>query len=193
MTTAAGRITELLAEAHGGRSAALDEVVNLVYDELRHIAQKQIARRRQGQDRDVSLEPSELVSEAYLKLVKQRNAYGSRGHFFAIATQVMLRVLMDRHRARARRKRGGDQVRLSLSKVDRELAPEPGVEIPALVEAMERLEALAPRTAEVTKLRVLCGLAVPEVADTLGLSVSTVEREWRFARHWLGAALRGQA
>jgi RNA polymerase sigma factor (TIGR02999 family) len=104
----------------------------------------------------------------------------------------MLRVLMDHHRARGRDKRGGDRVRLSLSKVDQELAQEPEFEIPALVEALERLETLAPRTADVTKLRLLWGFAIQEVADTLSLSVSTVEREWRFARHWLASALRSR-
>ena len=192
MADAAGEITQLLAKAHEGCAGALDDVVNLVYDDLRRIAQKQIARRRQGHDRDVSLEPSELVSEAYLKLIKQRNRYDNRGHFFAIATRVMLRVLMDHHRARGRGKRGGDRLRLSLSNVDRERAQEPGFEIPALVDAIQRLETLAPRTAEVAKLRLLSGLAIPEVADTLGLSVSTVEREWRFARHWLGSELRAR-
>lgn len=193
MDDAVGEITQLLAEAQRGRAGALDEVVSLVYDDLRRIAQKQIARRRQGGDRAVSLEASELVSEAYLKLIKQRNHYDNRGHFFAIATRVMLRVLMDHHRARGRDKRGGDRVRLSLSKVDQELAREPGFEIPALVEAIERLETLAPRTADVTKLRLLWGFAIPEVADTLSLSVSTVEREWRFARHWLASALRSRS
>ena len=186
-----GDITRLLAEAHDGRAEALDEVMHLVYEELSRIAQKQIARRRLANHREVSLEPAELVSEAYLKLVKQRNRYDSRGHFFAIATRVMLRVLMDHHRARGRVKRGGDQVRMSLSQVERELPRGDGerFEIPVFIEALERLESLAPRTAEVAKLRLVWGLDMPEIADALSLSVRTAEREWRFARQWLGSEL----
>ena len=189
MADATGAITKLLAEAHEGREGALDEVMALVYEDLRRIARHQIARRR-GIDRAVSLEPVELVSEAYLKLIKQRNRYDSRGHFFAIATTVMLRVLMDHHRARGRGKRGGDHLRVSLSKVDHHLAGEAAFEVPLLVDALERLEVLSPRTAEVTKLRILWGLGASEIAKTLELSVSTVEREWRFARHWLTAELQ---
>ena len=188
MAHTGGEITRLLAEAHEGRAAALDEVVGLVYDDLRRIAAKQLRRRQQGAP--VSLEPTELVSEAYLKLIKQRKRYDSRGHFFAIATRVMLRVLMDHHRAKGRAKRGGDWIRLSLSKADGALAREPGFEVPVLVEALERLEALSPRTAEITKLHVLWGLGIADVAEALELSVSTVEREWRFARRWLGSELR---
>lgn len=186
-----GEITRLLAEAHQGREGALDDVVTRVYEELRRIAQKQIARRRRARDPNVSLEPSELVSEAYLKLIKQRNRYDSRGHFFAIATRVMLRVLMDHHRSRGRGKRGGDRLRVSFSKVDHELARDSDgeLEIPALVDAIERLESLAPRAAEVTKLRLLWGLAIPEIAEALSSSVRTTEREWRFARQWLGSEL----
>ena len=183
-----GEITQLLAAAHGGHAAALNEVMELVYDDLRRIAAKQLSKRQPGAP--VSLEPTELVSEAYLKLIKQRKRYDSRGHFFAIATRVMLRVLMDHHRAKGRAKRGGDWLRVSLSKADGALAREPGCEVPVLVEVLERLQALSPRTAEITKLHVLWGLGIAEVAEVLGVSVSTVEREWRFARRWLGAELR---
>ena len=103
----------------------------------------------------------------------------------------MLRVLMDYDRARRRARRGGDQVRISLSGVARKVGEEPSTDIPAFVEALEKLEKLDERTTEVTKLRLLWGLTVPEVAEALGISVTTVEREWRFARRWLAAELTG--
>jgi RNA polymerase sigma factor (TIGR02999 family) len=136
----------------------------------------------------VSLQPTELVSEAFLKLIKQRNRYDSRGHFFAIATRVMLRVLKEAHRSKQRLKRGGDYVHVTLHDVHGN--SDPGVEFPAFEEALERLDELSPRTAEVTKLRLLWGLTVPEMAEALDLSVSSVEREWRFARRWLTSELK---
>ena len=133
------------------------------------------------------MEPTELVSEVFLMLVKQRKRYDSRGHFFAIATRVMLRVLREQYRAKKRAKRGGDQLRVTLSSVHGQA--DPGVEIPAFEQALGRLETLSPRGAEVTKLHLLWGLTLPEIAEVLTLSVSTIEREWRFARRWLTSEL----
>jgi RNA polymerase sigma factor (TIGR02999 family) len=186
MSDRAANITRLLAEAYEGRESALDEVMRLVYRDLHRIAEKQLRRRGHR----LSLETTELVSETFLKLVKQRKRYDSRGHFFAIATGVMIRVLLDHHRKKGRAKRGGQLVRVALSGAEKDLARDPEVRIPDFVEALERLEALAPRTAEVVKLRLLWGLTVPESAEALGTSTSTVEREWRFARRWLGSQLR---
>ena len=186
-----GQITQLLAKAQDGAPEALDEVMRLVYDSLHRIAVARLAReRRRRPGAAVSLQPTELVSEAFLKLVKQRERYDSRGHFFAIATRVMLRVLMEQQRHKRRLKRGGEHVRVTLHDVpgDGDLS----VELLAFEEALDRLEKLSPRTAEVTKLRLLWGLTVPEMAETLELSVSTVEREWRFARRWLTSELVGE-
>jgi RNA polymerase sigma factor (TIGR02999 family) len=186
-----GEITRLLNEAQSGNRGALDEVMNLVYADLRKVARNQLHHRYGDQAHAVSLQPTALVNEAFLRLVKQRKKYDSRGHFFAIASRVMLRVLMDYHRSRQSDKRGGNQVRVSLSGAARAVGEEPSANIPAFVEAMKKLEKLDQRTADVTKLRLLWGLTVPEIAETLDLSVSTVEREWRFARRWLSAALTG--
>jgi RNA polymerase sigma-70 factor, ECF subfamily len=179
-----GRITRLLAEAQGGRAEALDEVMSLVYTDLRRIADRRLRRYGQG----ISLQPTELVHEGFLRLIKQRQEYDSRGHFFAIASRVMLRVLLDHHRDRRRLKRGGRQVRVSLSDVDGQLAETAGT-IPVFVEAVERLETLDPRMAEITKLRLLWGLTTQEVAEVLEVSPSTVERDWRFGRRWLSAEM----
>ena len=100
-----------------------------------------------------------------------------------------MRVLMDYHRSRQRGKRGGDRVRVSLSRVARTVGEKPSADIPAFVEALEKLETLDGRSADVTKLRLLWGLTLPEIADALHISQSTVEREWRFARRWLSTAL----
>lgn len=181
-------ITRLLNEAQEGRDGALDEVMELVYARLRALAERQF--RRRGRGSDSTLQPTELVHETFLKLVKQRNRYDNRGHFFAIASKVMLRVLLDQQRSRGRAKRGGDQFRVTLTGAV-EPAPRepPSMVIPAFVQALERLEALDRRSAEITKLRLLWGLTVPEIAETMEVSISTVEREWRFARRWLANQL----
>jgi RNA polymerase sigma-70 factor, ECF subfamily len=185
MSDGTGRITRLLAEAQRGRADALDEVMTLVYEDLRRIAERRLRRHGQG----ISLQPTELVHEGFLRLVKQRQKYDSRGHFFAIATRVMLRVLLDHHRDKRRLKRGGRQVRISLSDVEGQLAERSEAEIPVFVEAVEKLETLDPRLAEITKLRLLWGLTTREVAEALDVSPSTVERDWRFGRRWLSAEL----
>ena len=190
MSDAPGEITRLLAEAHEGRTGALDQVMSLVYDDLCRIADRKLHGRYGGERVRNSLEPTDLVNEAFLKLVKQRKRYDSRGHFFAIATRMMLRVLLDHHRKKRRAKRGVAPLRVTLSKVEEQLAQEPGFEIPTFVETLEIFEQLAPRSAEVVKLRLVWGLTVAEIATALDLSVSTVEREWRFARRWLSAELR---
>ena len=190
LVTDADDITRLLNEASQGREGALDEVTALVYDQLRALARRQ-ARRYAGAGAS-TIEPTDLVHETFLRLVKQRKRYDSRGHFFAIATGVMLRVLLDRHRARRRYKRGGEQARVTLTAALDGVGEEPSMVIPAFVQALERLEGLDGRCAEVTKLRVLWGLTVPEIAESMEISVSTVEREWRFSRHWLATQLDGQ-
>jgi RNA polymerase sigma factor (TIGR02999 family) len=183
------RITQLLADVRRGRDGAMDDLMNIVYVDLRRIAERQVSRQNALRSSKITLQPAELVNEAFLKLIKQRNDYDSRGHFFAIASRTMLRVLLDHHREKTRQKRGGNRFRVSLSQIEDRLATEPDVEIPAFVEAMEKLESLAPRTADVAKLRLLWGLTSLEAARALGVSVSTIEREWRFVRRWLAAEL----
>jgi len=183
------QITNLLHQAYEGRGDAVDEVMELVYTDLRRVAGKQLRDRHGGRADDLTLEPAALVNEAFLRLIKQRKRYDNRGHFFAIATKVMLRVLMDYHRSKAAAKRGGDRVRVTLSSIAAADGP-PIAEIPAFVEALKKLEGLDARTAEVVKLRVLWGLTNPEISQTADISLRTVEREWRFARKWLAAELR---
>ncbi len=185
-----GDITLLLREVHRGRDGALDELMSRVYTDLERIAVKHLSRRFGGNARTLTLEPAALVNESFLRLIKQRKSYDNRGQFFAIATKLMLRVLVDDQRRRLATRRGGNQQRVSLFLDGRpgpaappERASSIGVE--PLTRALERLEALDPRQAEVVKMRVVWGLEVREIATALGLSASTVKRDWRFARAWL--------
>ena len=187
MSADVGEITRLLGEAGNGNKTALDRLAEMVYADLYRLAAKHLQRQFGAGARQISLEPSALVHETYLRLVKQRKTYDSLGHFFAIATRVMLRVLIDYHRQKKAGKRGAGMVRVTLTGLA-EAAPETP-DLPDLVIALEQLENLDPRGAEVVKLRVLWGLTVPEIAETMEISPSTVEREWRFARRWLAAHL----
>ena len=185
-----GEITVLFRDVESGREGALDDLMDLVYKDLERIALAHLSRRFGPQAGAVTIEPADLVNESFLRLIRQRNTYDNRGQFFAIATKVMLRVLSDYQRKRLAAKRGGGAQRMSLSLESR---PEPDrgpgaatqIEIDALIAALSKLETLDPRQAEVVKLRVVWGLEINEIAGTLGMSPSTVKRDWRFARAWL--------
>jgi len=183
-------ITELLTAVDEGREDAMKSLMDRVYSDLVRVADHQLKARHGPDLAGTTLEPAALVNETFLKLIKQRNRYDSRGHFFAIATRVMLRVLNDYYRARHAAKRGGGLQRVTLSKLGQEHAHEPGSEIPEFLDALDQLEKLDGRTAEVTKLRLIWGLTIPEISTATGLSVATVEREWEFARRWLGSKLK---
>lgn len=164
---------------------ASHELLPLVYDELRALARAHMAREAPGR----TLQATALVHEAYLRL-DDGGAWNGRGHFFGAAAQAMRRILVEQARRRGRIKRGGGQAR-----VDLELA-EPAIESPhedvlAVDEAVQRLEALDPRKAALVELRWFAGLNNAECAEALGVSVGTVEREWRFIRPWLQEELSG--
>ncbi len=185
-----GDITVLLEEARAGRAGALDELMDRVYSDLERIALKHLSRRFGENARTVTLEPAALVNESFLRLIKQRKSYDNRGQFFAIATKLMLRVLVDYQRQQLAARRGGNLKRINLYLDGR---PEPAattgpahsIAVEPLTAALERLEALDPRQAEVVKMRVVWGMEVREIAAALDLSPSTVKRDWRFARAWL--------
>ena len=115
--------------------------------------------------------------------------YTDRRHFFAVANRVMMRVLLDYHRARNADKRAGGKVRVTLSGLSDPNAHEPGTEVPDLIDALKKLESLDARKAEVVKLRGLWGLGMEEISRTIGVSLATVERDWRFSKTWLAAEL----
>jgi RNA polymerase sigma factor (TIGR02999 family) len=181
-----GAVTKLLAAWAGGNRDALERLVPLVYRELRAIAARQL-RRERG---DHTLQPTALVHEAYLKLVDQRpNGWKNRGHFFAIAGQVIRRILVDHARAHRAAKRGRDIEKVVIDTADAVVMP-PTADVLALDEALTRLSALDPRQAQVVELRCFAGLTIEETAESVGLSPTTVKEEWRLAKAWLHRELR---
>ncbi|MCK6486007.1 MAG: sigma-70 family RNA polymerase sigma factor [Phycisphaerae bacterium] len=174
-------ITGLLLRAEQGDRAATEELFPLVYDELRTLAERYMRDERS----DHTLQPTALVHEAYLRLVGPAGAsWENRRHFFSAAARAIRRILTDHARARDRRKRGGGRVAEPLSEIadDSNEAP---VDVVALDDALTRLTALDPQKAAVVELRFFSGLSLEDTARALGISFSTVAREWRFARIWL--------
>ena len=179
-------VTELLRAWGGGDAQAPESLVRLVYAELRRQAQLALRREDQGH----TLQPTALVHEAWLRLGDQHDArWESRTQFFAIAAQMMRRVLLDHARSRHALKRGAGGVQVSLSGVDDSPAAESSsldaVDLIALDDALERLAVLDPQKARLVDLRYFAGLSIPEAAAALGVSTATVGREWAIARMWL--------
>ena len=179
-------ITEALDALADGDDTARDRLVRAVYDELRVIARAALRRERDGH----TLVTTALVHEAYEKVLGPEPAFSSRGHFFGAAARAMRQVLVDHARRRDRVKRGGGERPVPLDAVGEVAAPgAPGVDLLDLDAALTRLAALDPRQAAVVECRTFGGLSVEETAEALGVSPSTVKREWRTARAWLYAAL----
>jgi len=182
-------ITPLLARAQSGDHKALDEVARRVHSDLSRLAHKMSAREERRGRGALTLDTSALVNETFIKLLQQRGRWQNREQFFAIATRAMMRVLLDYHRARGRAKRGGRAIRVSLSALGPKEAVPPTLTIPDLHEVFDSLEAADPRAAKVARLRVLWGLDNERIADALGISKSTVDRDWRFASAWIKSRL----
>jgi len=174
-------VTELLADWSEGDQEALNKLIPLVYDELHKLASRYLRRERP----DHTLQTTAVVHEAYLKLVNQRDAnFENRLHFFAVAAQIMRRILVDYARRHHASKRGGDLYKLSLDEA-LVTSEEKGADLLALDEALERLAAIDERQSRVVELRVFAGLTLEETAQALNLSPSTVRREWSMAKAWL--------
>jgi len=175
-----GRLTTLLLNWTDGDRAAMDELAPLVYDELRRLARRQMAGERQGH----LLQPTALVNEAFLRLVDIHQVqWRSRAHFFAIASRVMRRILVEHARARAFQKRGGGAPHVTFDEAT--VVPGTTYQIVALDDALKALAAEDDRKARVVELRYFGGLSVEETAEVLGVSPETVMRDWRYAKHWL--------
>jgi RNA polymerase sigma factor (TIGR02999 family) len=179
-------VTRLLSDLAQGDAHAAGQLLPLVYEELRKLAAVRMAEEAPGN----TLNATALVHEAYLRLVSPADAarWDNRGHFFAAAAEAMRRLLVEKARRKRRRKRGGDRRRVSLEAAE-SLVQEPSEDLLALDEALTRLTAHDPIKAEVVKLRFFAGLTMPEVAQSLGLSLATAERYWTYARTWLYAEL----
>ena len=178
---ACGRTTELLLQVGRGIESARDELLPLVYDELRRIAARYLRRER----RDHTLQPTALVHEAYLRLIDQRQVdWRNRAQFVGLAAMMMRRVLVNHARERVAARRGGDADRIPLTVVIDEF-DEPQVELLALHQALDRLQAVDARKSRVVELKFFGGLTTAEIGEVLQLSHATIEREWSFARAWL--------
>jgi RNA polymerase sigma-70 factor, ECF subfamily len=185
-------VTRLLMAWSDGHEAAAAPLMDAVYAELRRLARAYLRRER----RDHSLPPTGLVHEAYLRLIdQQRVRWQNRSHFYAVASQVMRRLLVDHARARGAAKRGaGATVSLAAIDTDRGVIGDDGQpDLLALDGALEKLAAVAPRQARLVELRYFGGLTVEETAAVLGVAAITVKRDWALARTWLYRELRRSA
>ena len=179
-------VTRILDQIQRGDAQAAAQLLPLVYDELRRLAGAQMAQERP----DHTLDATALVHEAYLRLVGDLK-FESRRHFLAAAAQSMKRILVENARRRGRLKRGGDLRRAAVD-LDALTAGLPDEELLALHDALERLGAHDPVKAQLVELHFFGGLSLPEIAAYLGISLSTAERGWRYARAWLYAAMAGE-
>jgi RNA polymerase sigma factor (TIGR02999 family) len=174
-------ITRILESIEHGNSLAADELLPLVYDELRKLAAARMARENPGQ----TLQPTALVHEAWLRLVGDETVrWDGRAHFFAAAAEAMRRILIDRARRRNARRHGGDQQRVDLSAVEL-AAPGDDVQLLAVNDALEKLAARDKIKSELVKLRYFAGLTIGEASQILGISEPTAKRYWTFAKAWL--------
>ncbi|HET6574007.1 MAG TPA: sigma-70 family RNA polymerase sigma factor [Fimbriiglobus sp.] len=175
-------VTRILSAIEGGDPHAADQLLPLVYDELRRLAAQKMARETQGH----TLEATALVHEAYLRLVDTKTVqqWNSRGHFFAAAAEAMRRILVERARHKRSLKAGGEFQRCELTEVCPAVGG-PDVDLLALNEALEKLEKHDPRQAELVKLRFFAGLTIEQAAEALGVSTSTADNDWAYARCWL--------
>jgi RNA polymerase sigma factor (TIGR02999 family) len=180
-------VTRILSAIEAGDPHAAEQLLPLVYDELRRLAAHKLAQEKPGQ----TLQPTALVHEAYLRLVDvdQAQAWNSRGHFFAAAAEAMRRILIDRARHKQTRKAGGGRRRLDLDDIEPALEEDDGDRLLALDEALRQLEAQDPRKAELVKLRFFAGLTGEQAAAALGVSLSTADKDWAYARSWLRVAI----
>jgi RNA polymerase sigma-70 factor, ECF subfamily len=182
---ATGAVTDLLLAWRGGDSHVAEQLMELLYADLKRRAAAYLRAERPGH----TLQPTALVNEAYLRLVDQKRVvWQNRAHFLGVAAQMMRRILVDHARNRNARKRGGTKAHVTL---DERLLPglAPGLELLALDEALAELSALDPQQGRIVELRAFGGLSVEDTAEVLGLSSATVKRHWAFAQAWLRSRL----
>lgn len=182
-------VARILNAIEQGDPRAAEQLLPLVYDELRQLAAQKLAQEKPGQ----TLQATALVHEAYLRLVASGDAsaprvqtWDNRGHFFAAAAEAMRRILIDKARRKRRLRHGGEMQQQPLEGLEPVIAaPADEFDLLALNEALDRLEAISSRKAQLVKLRYFAGFTVPEVADMLGISQSTAEADWTYAKAWL--------
>ena len=178
-------ITAMLRAWSDGEQPAPDELLRAVYDQLRRQARGQLRKERPGH----TLDTSGLINEAYLKLVEQRSVrFHDRGHFFALAAELMRRILVDHARTKHRQKRGGGELAIPLEKIEgtlRAADKSQDFDLLALDQALKRLAEMDPQQVRIVELRYFAGLDIPETAEALNISPATVKRDWASAKAWL--------
>ena len=181
-------ITELLVGYGRGDKEALDQLMPIVYEELR----RQAARYLRNESPGHTLQTTALIHEAYVRLVDQRHVHWqNRAHFFGIAAQLMRRILVDHARTKKRVKRGGSDIKVSLGDADVAVKGQ-DLDVVALDEALQRLAAIDEQQARVVELRFFSGLSVEETAEVMSISKATVKRDWSMAKAWLHRELSGE-
>ena len=175
-------ITQLLIELTGGREDVVDQILPVVYDELRRLAGSYLRRERS----DHTLQPTALVHEAYMKLIDHKQVrWQNRAHFFGIAAQVMRRILMDHARKHKADKRGGSAEKLPIDEEILVVSNESSSQLLALDDALKTLAQMDPDKAKIVELRYFGGLSIEETAEVMGVSVPTINRHWKLAKAWL--------
>lgn len=185
--TSSNNVTQMLLEWRSGNQGALDRLMPLVYDELRRLA----ARYMRSERPEHTLQATALVNEAYLRLVDMNVSWQDRAHFFAVAARLMRRLLVDHARANQRAKRESGAQKVSLDDA-LEVSSKPALDLVALDEALTRFATFDPRKAEIVELHFFGGLSNEEVAEALGISRATVQRDLRLAKAWLSHELKSR-
>lgn len=180
-------ITRLLKRIDDGEVGATDQLLLLVYEDLRKLAFHRLKHEAPGQ----TLQPTALVHEAYMRLVSGEKPpnWNSKGHFFAAAAEAMRRILIEKARSRKSQKHGGNWQRWDIEELPLAL-PDDELDLIAIDEVLERFENVEPRQAQLVKLRCFVGMTITEAAEAMGISVRTATRDWTYARAWLQAALK---
>jgi RNA polymerase sigma factor (TIGR02999 family) len=180
-------VTRLLSAIDQGQLQGSDQLLPLVYDELRKLAAQKLAHEKPG----LTLQATALVHEAYLRLVENESTHwNSRGHFFAAAAEAMRRILVERARHKRSLKAGGDLQRQDLPEIEAAVAV-PDIDLLALHDALVKLEDHNKRQAELVKLRFFAGLTIEQAAQALRISTSTADNDWAYARCWLRLEIEG--
>jgi len=179
MTGSMGNVTTILSQIESGDLSATDQLLAIVYDELRKLAQHKLAQETPGQ----TLQPTALVHEAFLRLIGSSD-WNSRGHFFGAAAEAMRRILIENARRKKAIRHGGDKNRIDFETIEISQGSR-SIDLLSLDEALDQLSEEEPQVAEVVKLRYFVGLTIDETASSLDISVRTANRHWAYAKAWL--------
>jgi RNA polymerase sigma factor (TIGR02999 family) len=190
-------LTRILHRVHANQRGATDDLAEAIHDELRAMARIRLRKDFGPHLAGATIQPTMLANDTLMNLIRQRQRYDNSGHFFAIASRVMMRVLIDYHRSRNAQRRGGDAgAHVSIDDENgitvedpRDQRDDSPIDLEALDAALARLEALDARKADVVRYRALWGLTMGEIAENLGVGLATVERDWSFAKTWLAKEL----